>query len=443
MKVKSLVTVLILSITVWLGLTAVTPQTSIAAIPAENTVLATFTLPDLGLGAFQNAVLPGSIITDHNILLGSIGSDLWRRPEDPSNEFWMITDRGPAGLVNVSGQNRRTFPVPEYDPMILRVRVQNGSIVVLQTIPVVTQSGLAVTGIPNIQGRDEVPWNFDGTIRLSFNPNGLDTEGLVRTSAGDFWLVDEYSPALVHVDPTGKVLKRYVPAGVPLTGTDYPVAPTLPSIFGKRKSNRGFEGIAMNRDQDTLYIVLQSPLSNPNKTVGDASRNTRVLVFDIASESVTAEYVYRFEDVRDFTFNTKTDPTEMKLSAVAHFNPTTLIVDERTDQIAKLYSVDLNKATNILGSRWDDPTTSPSLEALADPAASGIKVLPKTLVIDLSKLSGIPEKIEGVVVIDSTTIAVANDNDFDCCALDSSGNNVGAGVKSKILFIGLDNPLHK
>lgn len=439
MKAKSIISVLILSLTVWLGLTAVTPQTIIAAIPAENTVLATFTLPDLRLGAFQNTVLPGSIITDHNILLGSVGSDLWRGSADPSDEFWMISDQGPANAIT----GGRTFPVPEYDPMILHVRVQNGSIVVLQTIPIVTQSGQAVTGIPNIQGRDDQPFNFDGTVKLNFNPNGLDTEGLVRTSAGDFWLVEEYSPSLIHVDSTGKVIKRYIPAGVPLTGTDYPVASTLPAIFGKRKSNRGFEGIAMNRDQDTLYLVLQSPLLNPNKTVGNASRNTRVLVFNIPTETVTAEFVYRFEDVRDFTSGTKTDPAEMKLSAVAHFNPTTLIVDERTDQIAKLYSVDLNKATNILGSKWDDPATSPSLEALTDPAASGVKVLPKTLVVDLSTLSGMPNKIEGVAVLDSFTIAVSNDNDFDCCTFDAAGNNVGKGVKSKILVVGLDNPVHK
>jgi hypothetical protein len=185
---------------------------------------------------------------------------------------------------------------------------------------------------------------------------------------------------------------------------------------------------------------LQSPLLNPTTAIVNASRNTRVLVFDIPSETVTAEYVYRFEDVRDFTSNTKTDPTEMKLSAVVALNASTLLIEERTDLIAKIYSVALNKATNILGSQWDDPATSPSLEALADPAASGIKVLPKTLLVDLSTLPGMPDKIEGMVTFDSKVVTVANDNDFDCCAFDSAGNNVGTGVKSKILVITLSNP---
>ena len=49
-------------------------------------------------------------------------------------------------------------------------------------------------------------------------------------------------------------------------------------------------------------------------------------------------------------------------------NPTTLLILERTDLVAKLYSVDLNQATNVLGSKWNDTKTAPALEALADPA---------------------------------------------------------------------------
>ena len=51
-----------------------------------------------------------------------------------------------------------------------------------------------------------------------------------------------YSPSLVHIDPTGKVIKRYVPEGLKLEGTDYPVTEQLrPSLYGKRKINRGFK----------------------------------------------------------------------------------------------------------------------------------------------------------------------------------------------------------
>ena len=93
---------------------------------------------------------------------------------------------------------------------------------------ILTQHGKPVTGLPNTDGRDEVPYDYSAQSKLQYNPNGLDTEGLVRTSAGDFWLCDEYSPSIVHVDQIGKVLKRYIPEGLTLDGVDYPLAPVLP-----------------------------------------------------------------------------------------------------------------------------------------------------------------------------------------------------------------------
>jgi hypothetical protein len=98
-----------------------------------STVAASYTLPDLPLAAFQNGALPGTISNDRKILLGSIGSDLWRGPDDPEGVFWMITDRGPNGQIKVNGENRRTFPVPEFNPAILRVKVSGNAIEVLET----------------------------------------------------------------------------------------------------------------------------------------------------------------------------------------------------------------------------------------------------------------------------------------------------------------------
>jgi len=410
---------------------------------AQDKVIATYTLPDTPIKAFQNAAFPGNVANDRKVLLGSVGSDLWRGPKDPRDEFWMITDRGPNGQIAVDGKNRRTFWVPEFNPTIVRVKTEGKAIKIVDAIPIVGQSGKPVTGLPNLKDIDEAPYNYSAQELLPLNPNGLDTEGLVRTSAGDFWISEEYSPSIVHVDRTGKVIKRYIPEGLNLEGTDYPVAKVLPAIYGKRKINRGFEGITLSGDEKTLYMVLQSPLLNPDRKTGEASRNTRVLVFDIPSEKVTAEYVYRFDVSKEFDPNPKNTPDEMKLSGVIAMNPTTLLILERTDLVAKLYSVDLSQATNILGSRWNDVKTAPALESIADPASAEVRVLPKTLVLDLSSLKGMPEKIEGIALLDQNTIAVANDNDFDSedSKYDAEGNNVGKGKISQILVISLAKPL--
>jgi len=105
--------------------------------------------------------------------------------------------------------------------------------------------------------------------------------------------------------------------------------------------------------------------------------------------------------------------------------------------------VDMTKATNILNSQWSDPKTAPTLESLADPASADVRVLPKTLILDLSSIEGMPEKIEGIALLDQNTIAVANDNDFDSeeSKYDAEGNNVGKGKKSQILVITLGKPL--
>jgi Esterase-like activity of phytase len=418
---------------------ALIPQPSMA----QDKVVATYTLPDIPIRSFQNAVLPGTVANDRRILLGSVGSDLWHGPKDPPDEFWMITDRGPNGQFAVDGKNRRTFWVPEFNPTIIRVKTEGKAIKILDAIPIVGQSGKPVTGLPNLKDVDEAPYNYSAQELLPINPSGLDTEGIVRTSAGDFWISEEYSPSILHVDRTGKVIKRYIPEGLNLPGTDYPVAKVLPSIYTKRKINRGFEGIALSGDEKTLYMVLQSPLLNPDRKTGDASRNTRLLVFDIPSEKVTAEYVYRFDVSKEFDPNPKNTPDEMKLSGVIAMNPTTLLILERTDLVAKLYSVDLSQATNILRSKWNDAKTAPALEALADPAAAEVRILPKTLVLDLSSIKGMPEKIEGIALLDQNTLAVANDNDFDSeeNKYDADGNNMGKGKISQILIISLAKPL--
>jgi hypothetical protein len=184
-------------------------------------------------------------------------------------------------------------------------------------------------------------------------------------------------------------------------------------------------------------------LLNPDRKTGDGSRNTRVVVFDIEKEKTVAEYAYRFEIAKEFDPNPKTTPEEMKLSGVISLNSTTLLILERTDLVAKLYTVDLSKATNLLNTKWDDLANASSFESLADPQGAGVQVLPKSLLLDLNQFQEMPEKIEGLAVIDRNTIAVANDNDFDSeeSKYDDHGNNIGKGKVSKILVLSLEKPL--
>ena len=387
-------------------------------------VVGAYTLPDTPLASVERYIK-----NDRNILLGSIGSDLWHDSGDPPNRFWMTTDRGPNGKFVVEGRRRRTFPVPEFTPLFLHVEVRDAQIRILKAVPVLDSHGVPVAGIPNIEGHDEKPIGFDGRRQLPYNPNGLDIEGLVRTARGDFWAAEEYSPSLVHCDAGGRVLKRFIPAGLKLR-TGYPLAASLPGILARRKKNRGFEGLTLGRDRKTLYAVLQSPLLNPDEHAGTHSRNVRLLAFDIAAERPVGEYVYQLEK-----------PAAAVVSGLAMLSDVSMLVLERSDDGAWLYKVDLARATNILGGKWDDASASPALEAVGDPAAAGVNPLSKRLVLNLSKLPGVPQKVEGIAVLDARTIAVANDNDFDIGQFDAAGRNRGAGVKNRLCVIRLDSPL--
>lgn len=157
--------------------------------PVQPQVTRTAALGDLPLGAFSNALLPGTVDNDRGVDLGGLGSDIY--PAGRRGEFWTVTDRGPNGQIKVDGKKRRTFPVPGFDPAIVKIRVCGDTVKVLDAIPITTSSGKPVTGLSNQAGRDEAPYSYDAQNPLAYNPNGLDTEGIVRAKDGSFWLVDQ------------------------------------------------------------------------------------------------------------------------------------------------------------------------------------------------------------------------------------------------------------
>jgi len=235
------------------------------------------------------------------------------------------------------------------------------------------------------------------------------------------------------------VLAHLVPLGLALPGAGYPVVESLPAVFADRQANRGFESLAITPDGRTLYATLQSPLARPDTKTGKASRAVRVLAVDTATGQPTAEYVYPLEDVTGFDPGAKGDQPEIKISALAWYGPDQLVVDERTDDVTKLYLVRLSGATNILNGELDDPAHSPSLEQ-AGPG--DVVALAKSLLVDVTAaVPNAPTKIEGVAVRGPSTVAVANDNDFGmrngADAFDAAGRQRDAGTSSRLLVLHL------
>jgi hypothetical protein len=350
--------------------------------PADHAAVdETASLPDFDLAEFQNKMLPGSISDDRGLMLGSIGSGLFGVGK---SAYWTITDRGPNGEPS---DDVRSYPVPTFDPALVKVRMRGDRLKVLEALPLKTKSGDPVSGLPPfVRPGDPRPATTDGSMSGDLlNPNGVDTEGVVATATG-FWVVDEYGPSILSVSPEGRVVTRYVPAGTEdqYSGADMRIVGNLPAELAARTANRGFEDVALLPDGKTLVVGLQSPLAGQTNSL-----TTKLVVFDTASQKVLRMYDYVFDKPRTFFKEPgeRAEPKHLKLSALVGLSQDRVLVQERTDMESRYYEVKLA----------DDPILSGS---------------DKRLIVNLAGVSGVPDKIEGAALKDADTLVVSADNDF-------------------------------
>ncbi len=401
------------------------------------------------------------------------GSAAFHDVKDDANVLFTASDRGP----NIDCEDTAKFPIeitgfcgslagkifpdPAFVPSIYQVVLeQNGGknvARVLKTIPLADKAGKTITGISNDFPDRPTDWTkltsadksvtntevaYDRNLKaLAFDQNGLDVEAMVRLPDGTFWLAEEYAPSIVHVASDGRVLERVVPADSgaknPITGksmsvcdalkngtektkpANYTITCALPAITAMRALNRGLENLAVSTDGKTLYFSMQSPLATPTKAAYQASRNARVftatLKADGSFDKMMGEYVYVLDKPETFPADKSTKQNDVKLSEMSMTQGGTLIQLERIDKVTKLYQVDLSKATNILGSKWDALATQPSLEQQADLAQAGIVPAGKTLAFNTETdlpAAMTPGKVEGLALMDGSNFVLTTDNDF-------------------------------
>jgi len=410
-------------------------------------VVSRVTLPDISLKTISNTALANSVANDQGVLLGGIGSDLFHSPHDPIDIFYAITDRGPNNDTVQPDKSAGTgFVVPDFTPLIVKLRITKSGVEILETKAIVTRTGAGVTGLPNIKGYDAVPTNTAGIPSDAlYNVAGQDSEGIVRLRDGQFWIVDEYAPSVTNLRPNGAVKTRYVPQGWAGKNMTYKIDASIPAIYLKRKANRGFEALALSPDETRLFIGLQSPLLNPSSTVGNASLVTRILEFDLQSKTFVGEYAFGFEKA-SVVDATSTKASDLKLSSIVALSNDTLLVQERTDNSFLLSTITLTKNANILNSKWDLATTTPSLETYSGAGTNSevealLALNKKKMVFDSATIKDMPMKIEGVAVLDKNHIIVVNDNDFNFKFNTATAKVENGTVKTSFLTIKLPTAL--
>lgn len=354
-----------------------------------------------------------------------VGSSLIHLPGDPDHVFYSTADRGPNGQIDVDGETRRTFPLQSYTPTIYKLELKDGKINILKETPLKvnginpTTGNAYITGLPNIEGRDEVPYDAAAKKLLAYDPYGLDIEGIAYNPQDDtFWLSDEYGPSLVHVKRDGTIIERIVPQGwggqveTPLV----PAREVLPAVYNQLRQNRGAEAVSITPDGKYMFMAMQSALRNPDKKT-DNSRSLRIMKINLETLKPAAEYVYVTEDASQFKDLKQGDIVISDMIAV---NEHTLLIDERDKfaggkaQLKRIYAVDLANATNILGKYDDTKLTGKTLEQMSatELKVNNIQPPSKRTVLDAVEFKYPYEKIEGISLVNGNTLVIVNDNDF-------------------------------
>jgi hypothetical protein len=320
--------------------------------------------------------------------------------------FATVTDRGPnADSPDVGKHESKIFVTPDFAPLLMNIRVQNGKAEATDARPLHDDKG-NINGLPLQDGvigsTNEVA--LSDTLKVLKGDNrGLDTEGITPDGKGGYWLCDEYGPFLINVDQRGKILAIHGPQA---NEGEKSIAGGLPNILKWRQPNRGFEGLTRMPD-GRIIAAVQSTLDIDGKNKKQA-RFTRLVSFDPATGK-TAMYGYPI-DSEAYSKNSDAKIGDI----VALDNQHILLIEQGSDKNDAMrnliYKVDLSAATDLAA--FDKPGKYPESDDEKALAQRGIKLAAKTLVVDLRQLGWQQEKAEGLALIDSKTLAVANDNDF-------------------------------
>lgn len=326
-------------------------------------------------------------------------SDLYYDPV--RKEWWALGDRGPGGGTLSYDTRVQRFTV-NINPVTGAV----SNFKVAQTVILTDASGT----LP-FNGLSPVPTNVLGRAH---DPEGF----VVNTQTGRFLVSDEYGPSLYEFNRDGTLARAFTtPANlIPRNGgTGVPnFASDAGNTAGKR-TNRGFEGLAISPDGKYSYAMLQSAMLDEG--AGDGAW-VRIVKFDNATGLAVAQYAYQMEGASQ----------GRGISALVALNDHEFLVLERnnrgvgvpdanlTPPNKKVFRIDITGAASDV-SGIVLPTTGP--------LPAGFVAVTKTgtpfMAIDadtLAEFGGrVPEKWEGLAIgpqlADGEYVILAGtDNDF-------------------------------
>jgi hypothetical protein len=148
------------------------------------------------------------------------------------------------------------------------------------------------------------PIAMEGTEKRYLTGADFDIESIQPVGDG-FWLGEEFGPYRMKVDALGQLTDVVATTvdGKPVTSPDNPTIsmpgnPTAKMPVFNLKRSGGFEGMAMSKDGNKLYGLLEGPLYVDGQVEqADGKTAIRVIEFDIPSKKWTGRsWLYPFAD---------------------------------------------------------------------------------------------------------------------------------------------------
>ncbi|OTG91743.1 esterase-like activity of phytase family protein [Acinetobacter sp. ANC 3832] len=256
----------------------------------------------------------------------------------------------------------------------------------------------------------------------------FDPESMQRTADGTYWIGDEFGPYLLHFDKDGILL-------------DAPIA--LPNPYSKGKELRspqnqlnkaninyveplvqqsgGFEGMALSKDGQFLYPLLEKPLK------GETTNQLLISQFDLKKKAYTGNYYL-------FSLNSKAS----NIGDFQMYDDKSGIIIERDasqnklDAYKRLINVKLNDSGKTI-----DRTDLVDLMKIDNPNL--LYGTARNGDIGTGSTFSFPfETIEDVIIENKNTLTVFNDNNFP----GSSGRNAKLADDNEIIQIKLPKALY-
>ncbi|MFN0033289.1 MAG: choice-of-anchor I family protein, partial [Flavobacteriales bacterium] len=404
-------------------------QLDINRIISGDMVLETFDL---------NTTDTAGVYNDEVILEGGASGLFYK--DGSNNEFYIVSDRGPnADAVNHELATGPTlhFPFPDYAPKIHEIQTAGEEIFITNTTTIKRPGGADATGIPlpaNAGSTGEAAWSDLNATPISPDTWGIDSEGIALGNDGNFWVCDEYGSSIWQLNQQGEVLQRFTP--FPNELEDMP----LDSMIGKRRANRGFEGIAWTPN-GKVYSMLQSPVNNPNAIAGNASRIHRMVELDPQTgETKTFVYVHKPEigEIRE---------RDWKIGDLVAINNHEFLLLEHAERNGWNYKnvvkISIENATPIVSEDFNGMTLE---QLISEDSLSTHGIVPaqRSMFLDLLELGWNTDhdKPEGLAIMNDSTIAVINDNDFGINSPLLDGNIVMTGKQTRLYVYHLNADQH-